>query len=111
MPALVVYERLIVAGDDLRLISAITLVLRLVQIGVTGTVMHGIIVFDHRPTVLVSTGCIEDEHSYWVWKDISVAACVAMIMYSFVGAAVETSVFFVSGRGTPVQTRSRRALV
>ncbi|EJK46551.1 hypothetical protein THAOC_34774 [Thalassiosira oceanica] len=111
MPALVVYERLIVAGDDLRLLSAITLVLRLLQIVVTVVVVHGVMVFDHRPMVFVLTGCLADEHSYWIWKDISVAAGFAMIVYGFVGAAVEISVFLVSSRGTPVETRARRALV
>jgi len=85
--------------------------LRLLQIGITSAVMHGIMVFEHRPKVFVLTGCLEDEHSYWVFKDISVTACFVMIAYGLLGAAVEISVFLVSGRGTPVQTRARRLLV
>ena len=53
MPALVVWEPLIFGGDDLRLISSLILLLRLVQISMIIFIVYHIVNFNHTPEVSI----------------------------------------------------------
>mmetsp|Transcript_22275 Transcript_22275/g.47931 ORF Transcript_22275/g.47931 Transcript_22275/m.47931 type:complete len:122 (-) Transcript_22275:48-413(-) len=111
MPALVVWERLIVGGDDLRLVSAIVLLIRLVQIGMIIYILYHVVNFDHKPEVFVLTDCIRHEDRFWVWYKAAIAGCSVTLFYGVIGAFIEMAIFNVSGRGTPTEREARRRLV
>ncbi|KAL7540576.1 hypothetical protein ACHAXR_011065 [Thalassiosira sp. AJA248-18] len=111
MPALVVWERLIAAGDDLRLVTTMVFILRMVQISMVIYVIYHIMTFDHKPELFVLTGCLEHEDNYWVWYNVALAACFFTLAYGVVGALIEAAMFKISGRGTPTETEARRHLV
>ena len=98
MPALVVWERLIVAGDDLRLNAVFVSIIRLLQILLVIFILYSIIQFDHQPELFVMTGCLSHEDNYWMWYNFCLAGCVIILIYSLVGAVIEATIFKVSGR-------------
>ena len=106
-----VWEPLIFAGDDLRLISTLILLLRLVQISMVIYVVYHIINFDHKPEFFVETDCLGSEENYWIWYNTSVAGCFFTLTYGIIGALIEVAMFKVSGRGTPTETEVRHVLV
>ena len=53
MPALVVWEPLIFGGDDLRTLTLLILLLRLVQISMIIFVVYHIVNFNHTPDVSI----------------------------------------------------------
>mmetsp|Transcript_29247 Transcript_29247/g.70557 ORF Transcript_29247/g.70557 Transcript_29247/m.70557 type:complete len:702 (-) Transcript_29247:703-2808(-) len=111
MPALVVWERLIFAGDDLRLFSIITFLLRMVQISMLIYIVVHVMRFNHNPEVFLATGCVSKEENYWIWNNASIAGCFFTLAYGIIGAFVEATIFTVSGRGSPTETDARELLV
>lgn len=107
----VVWERLIFAGDDLRCIATLTLLIRIVQICMVIFIVASIIKFDHRPEFFVRVGCISSEGNYWLWYSVTVAGCFFTLTYGVIGALVEMAIFKVSGMGSPTETDARSVLV
>ena len=107
----VVWERSIFAGDDLRFISMVTFALRLFQICMVSYIIHQIMVFEHRPSNFIETGCMDNEDKYWLWYSGIVIGCFLTLSYGIIGAFIEVAIFKISGRGTPTETEKRRHLV
>lgn len=110
MPALVVWERLHIAGDDLRCISILTLVLRLWQICMVIYVVYSIMKFEHEPKLYVASGCLANEEAYWIWYSASLLGLVFTLLFAIFGAVIEVTMFRISGRGTPTETDARLVL-
>lgn len=107
----VVWERLLVGGDDLRSVALFTLAARLTQTSMVAYIVYHVIVFPHDPEIFVLTGCISHEDSYWLSYRAAIGVCFVMLAYGLVGTFVEVAMFVVSGRGTPTETETRRMLV
>lgn len=111
MPALVVWERLFVAGDDLRISSTLMFLLRLLQICIMIPIIYNLSRLEHDPYIFVEVGCIEYEDNYWMWYRVAVASCFVALLYGIVGAVIEFSIWRISGMGTPTETEVRSRLV
>ncbi|KAL7542937.1 hypothetical protein ACHAWF_007285 [Thalassiosira exigua] len=111
MPALVVWEPLIAAGDDLRCLAVVALILRMIQISLVSYVVYSVKIFEHRPEVFVVTGCLSYEERYWMWHRAAIAGCSVILAYGIVGALIEALMFSFARRGTPTETYPRRHLV
>lgn len=107
----VVWERSVFAGDDLRLISMVTFLLRLFQICLVSYIIHQIMVYEHKPENFVETGCLGGEEKYWLWYSGIVIGCFLTLLYGIIGAIIEVAIFKISGRGTPTDTEKRRLLI
>ena len=107
----VVWERLIVGGDNIQCISSLTLLLRIAQYGMVIYVVYHIIKFDHNPEFFVEAGCLESEERYWVWYSGAVAACVFTLVFGVIEAMIECAMIKISGMGTLTRTDGRAPLV
>jgi len=111
MPALVVWEPLVVAGDDLRCASSLFLVLHVLQLSLVAITLSGAVRFEHSPDVYVALGCPANEDTYWARWRAGIALLAFVLAYGTVGILVELAVCRTSGRGTPTETVARRRLV
>ncbi|KAL3793242.1 hypothetical protein HJC23_000784 [Cyclotella cryptica] len=111
MPALQVYERLLVAGDDLRLTTTLLVLFRLFQSALLIIILYNLYTYDHNPDIFLHAGCVTHIDNYWMWYHSSIAACYSVLAYSIVGAFVEGAIWKISGMGTPTETERRRKLV
>ena len=113
MPALVVWERLIVDGDDLRLMSTCMCLLRIFQVCITIPILYYLLHTD--PTsphpLALKTGCVSNEGRYREWYRATISTCIFTMCYGVAGVLVECSIWHISGKGTPVEIERRRTLI
>ena len=85
----VIWEPLIFAGDDLRIVSTLIFLLRMIQIAMIIYIIHHIIRFNHNPDYFLQTGCLGNVDNYWAWYYSSLAGCFFVLIYGFIGAFIE----------------------
>mmetsp|Transcript_15200 Transcript_15200/g.29639 ORF Transcript_15200/g.29639 Transcript_15200/m.29639 type:complete len:999 (+) Transcript_15200:251-3247(+) len=114
MPALVVWERLPVGGDDLRLLTCLSLLLRLLQISTTVSILVFALLTGPPPSSpshpVYLTRCVTDRDQFRKWYRGILAVCAYGVAYGAVGGTVEWWTWRISGVGTPVEGERRRSL-
>lgn len=107
--AQVIWEPSLIAGDDLRFISAVTFLFRLAQISLISYIIHKILRFKHEPEEFVRANCLSSE-SYWTLHYSLIAGTSFALTCNIIGAFIEVAFYKISGRGTPTETNQRRLL-
>ena len=112
MPALKVWEPLLIAGDDLRLAATCLIVFRIFQSTLLIIILYNLYYhIDHDPDLFIGAGCVEYSENYWMWYNAVKIACYVVLTYSLGGVAIEAGVWKISGMGTPTETERRKMLV
>eukprot|EP00956_Cyclotella_meneghiniana_P004360 scaffold5318_cov73-Cyclotella_meneghiniana.AAC.6 len=112
MPALKVWEPLLVAGDDLRLVTSILIIFRLFQCSLLIALLYNFFhTVDPNPDYLVITGCVEYSEDYWIWLTAVKVACFIVLAYTLGAIVLEAITWKISGVGTPTETEKRQRLL
>mmetsp|Transcript_4889 Transcript_4889/g.8404 ORF Transcript_4889/g.8404 Transcript_4889/m.8404 type:complete len:873 (-) Transcript_4889:63-2681(-) len=111
MPALVVWEPLLAAGDDLHLLSVIRICLYLAEIALVIPITYYVVTNTHDPSPYVKFGCVRSVDTFHNWKIMAEAMCIFTIIGSVIATVISFAICRVSRRGTPTDTAPRRLLV
>lgn len=111
MPALKVWEPLLVGGDDLRLVTTILIIFRLFQSSLLIALLYNLFqTVDINPDYLVITGCLEYSEDYWLYLTSVKVACFLVLAYTLGAVVLEAIAWKISGVGTPTETEKRQKL-
>ena len=115
MPSLVLFgRRTPVAGDDLRSFSLVSFVIRLLQLGLSISLL--VLLLEHKLRnkelkYILKEECEEDGYSIADnGLEIALAYAAVSIYLSLVEMASDVPMYMISGRGTPTDTEPRKGL-
>ena len=106
MPALVVWEPLIAAGDDLHLLSIFRMCLYMAEFVLVTPITYFVMKSDHDPIVDCAS-----EDTYHSWRKVAIGIGIFIIILTIIGCGISLAILRISQQGTPTDTAPRRLLM
>lgn len=105
-----IWERSCIAGDELRFISILSFLYRVVQTALLSYYLHVLLSAEQNPAAFLRATCLISEMQYYIKHSFVITGASLLILCSISAGFLDIITFSISGRGTPTQPHVRKLL-